>query len=296
MRVRTLGGVVVSLLLLGGGTPAFAQGDNVGDEVKRAVERAVGASISSSVAESLSRSIVSEGLQVMPRTTVFASPFYNRIDGNFSFGSFKADTFGGVIGGLFKVNDVLLLHGAFSGAHTSTDVKVDSFKTSVDARFIEMRLGADLVFLNTSAVKGWITLEGGVSNFDSEVTDSVWSWRGSPSATLSVRGGPFLFEPTVGFSFSNTFDNSNSDTVIVFQPGFSLKYRGEKFRPQLNFSYARVIDPDTGDDGFISVGPEFLYAVTPSLLVGVAYSYGTPLTKGISVHSHTGTVEVRWTF
>ena len=296
MRIKSLCGAAVFWLFVGIGSTAFAQGGDVNGEVRRAVERAVEASVSSSVAESLSRSIVSEGLQLMPTTTVFGSPFYNRIDASFSFGSFKADTFGGVIGGLYKVNDVLLLHGAFSGAHTSTEVTAGGAKASVDAQFIEMRVGADLVFLNTQSVKGWFTLEGGVANFDTNVTDSIWSWRVSPSATLSLRGGPLLFEPTVAFSFSKTFEHEDSNAVVVFQPGFSLKYRGEKFRPQLNFSYARVIDPDTGDDGFISVGPEILYAVTPSLLVGGAYSYGTPLTKGISVNSHTVTLEVRWTF
>ena len=299
MRIRSLCGAMrvtlVAVLVAGIAPSAFAQGGDASEEVKRAVERAVGASIATSVSESLSRSIVSEGLQTTPTTTLFGSPFYNRVDGSFGFGSFSADTYGGVIGGLFKVNDVLLLHAALSGAHTSTEVKAAGTKTDVDARFFEARLGADLVFLNTASVKGWLTLEGGVSNFDSSLTNDIWSWRAGPSATLSVRGGPILFEPTVGFSFSNTFDDPG-DTVIAFQPGFSLKYRGERFRPQLNFTYARVIHPDVDDRGFISVGPEILYAVTPSLLIGGAYSYGTTLNKDTRIDSHTVTLEVRWTF
>jgi len=297
MRVRLLCGAALFLLIVGIGAPAFAQG-GVNEEVRRAVERAVEASVSSSVAESLSRSVVSEGLPSMPTTTIFGSPFYNRIDGSISLGSFTADTFGGVVGGLFKVNDVLLLHGAFSGAHTSIDVKAGGTKASIDARFFEARLGADVVFLNTQPAKAWFTLEGGVSNFDADLVGSTWSWTGSPSATLSLRAGPVLFEPSVGFSFSKEFDPANNgDTEVTFQPGFSLKYRGEIFRPQLNVSYAKTIAPRAAvDDGFISAGPEILFAVTPSFLVGGAYSYERPLTKGLNGNSHTGTLEVRWTF
>jgi hypothetical protein len=290
-------------LVVGGITgPAFAQGGGGGDvneEVKRAVERAVGASVSSSVAESLSRSIVSEGLRLMPTTTVFGSPFYNRTDGDFSFGSFKADTYGGVVGFLYKVNDYFLLHGAVSGAHTHTDVSVAGSSSGLNAHFFEARVGGDLVFVNTEPAKAWFTLEGGASNFATELTDDIWSWRVAPSATVSLRAGPVLFEPTVGFSFSDAFEGSDLGTTITFQPGFALKYRGERFRPQLNFQYSKVIDPKivaANDDGFITVGPEILYAVTPSLLIGGAYSYGTSLTKGVDIRSHTATLEVRFTF
>jgi hypothetical protein len=296
MRIRTMCSAVLFSLLAGTAGPAFAQGGGADEEVRRAVERAVGSSIASSVAESLSRSIVSEGLQLMPRATLFTSPFYNRTEGDFDFGSFEADTYGGVVGGLFKVHDIFLMHAAVAGAHLTTDVTFDGDKTSIDAHFIEFRLGGDLVFLNTQPVKAWLTLEGGVSNFDTELTDSIWAWRAGPSVTLSVRGGNVLFEPNVGFSFSNTFEDDDADTTTTFQTGFSVKYRGDKWRPQFNFGYAKVIDPDLGDDGFISVGPEILYAVTPSLLVGAAYSYGTPLTSGIDVDSHTVTLQARWTF
>jgi hypothetical protein len=262
----------------------------------------VGASVSSSVAESLSRSIVSEGLRVEPKTTVFGSPFYNRTDGDFDFGSFKADTYGGVVGILYKVTDAVLLHAAFSGAHTHVKAEAGDETFKSNAHFLDLRLGTDLVFLNTQPVKGWFTLEGGVSNFvtDVENVDSIWSWRAAPSATLSIRGGPVLFEPTVGFAFSKVFEGvEDSDTVITFNPGFSVKYRGEKFRPQINFLYSKIIDPKViarEDDGVISVGPEILYAVTPNLLIGGAYSYSTPLTKGVDVNSHTVTLEVRWIF
>ena len=140
MRTGSLCGVALVLLLslvLGLAGPAFAQGGDVNEEVRRAVERAVGASVSSSVAESLSRSIVSEGLQAEPTTTVFGSPFYNRTTGSFSFGSFDADTYGGVVGILHKVNDVLLLHGALSGAGTHVNATVGGSDFSIDARFVE---------------------------------------------------------------------------------------------------------------------------------------------------------------
>ena len=298
MRVRSIFGSVLALLVAAAG-PAFAQGggSDTNEEVKKAVERAVGSSISSSVAESLSRSIVSEGVRLAPSTTIFGSPFYNRTEGDFSFGSFTSDTGGAVIGGLFKLHDIVLVHGAFSGAYTHTKASAPGTSAKVDSVFIETRLGTDVIFLNTEPVKGWLTLEGGFTNFNTNVSDDVWSWRAGPSATLSVRGGPILFEPTVGFAFSNTFEDDGADTTTAFQAGFSLKYRGERFRPQLNFVYAKVIDPSTPrDDGFISVGPEILYAVTPSFLVGGAYSYGTSLNSGVDINSHTVTLEFRWIF
>jgi len=299
MRVRSMCGAVLGVLLVAMAGPAFAQGGggDTNEEVKKAVERAVGSSISSSVAESLSRSIVSEGVRAMPTSTLFASPFYNRTEGDFDFGSFNSDTGGLVAGGLFKLHDIVLLHGALSLAGTSTKVEALGTETKISSTFFEARLGADLIFLNTEPVKGWLTLEGGFSNFNTNVTDDIWSWRAGPSATLSARAGPILIEPTVGFAFSNTFEDDDADTVISFQSGFSLKYRGEKFRPQLNFVYAKVIDPSTiKDDGFISVGPEILYAVTPSILIGGAYSYGTSLNSGVDINSHTVTLEFRWIF
>lgn len=292
-------GLLVALPVIARPGVIFAQGGggDTNEEVKKAVERAVGSSISSSVAESLSRSIVSEGLRQMPTTTIFGSPFYNRTDGDFDFGSFKSDTGGLVIGGLYKLHDIVLVHGALSGAGTSTKAEALGMSTSIDATFFESRLGADLIFLNTEPAKAWLTLEGGFSHFDTDVTDGIWSWRTSPSVTVSLRAGPILFEPSVGFAFANTFEDDNAKTNISFQSGFSLKYRGEKLRPQLNFVYAKVIGPsDIKDDGFISVGPEVLYAVTPSFLVGVAYSYGTSLNSGVDINSHTATLEFRWTF
>jgi hypothetical protein len=301
MRLRMLWGVGLGLLLIGVATPAFAQGGgDISEEVKKAVERSVGASVSSSVAESLSRSIVSEGLRVEPKTTVFGSPFYNRTEGDFDFGSFDADTGGAVAGVLHKINDFVLLHAALSGAHTHVEASAGGTDVESNAHLIDMRLGANLVFLNTQPAKAWFTLEGGVTNFDAEDLDDIWSWRASPSATLSLRGGPILFEPTIGFSFSRPFSGvDEKDTTILFNPGFALKYRGERFRPQLNFLYSKIIHPGSvarQDDGVISVGPEILFAVTPNLLVGGAYNYATPLTKDVDVDSHTVTLEVRWIF
>ena len=132
MRLRPLCGIALFLLLVGLAGPAFAQGgggNDVNEEVRRAVERAVGASVSTSVAESLSRSIVSEGTRQAENTTIFFSPFYNRTDGDFDFAKFTADTGGGTIGFLQKLNDVVLLHGAFAGAFTKAKTEVDGFGT-----------------------------------------------------------------------------------------------------------------------------------------------------------------------
>jgi hypothetical protein len=302
MRVSRLWGVGLGLLLLGLAGPAFAQGGgDISEEVKKAVERSVGASVSSSVAESLSRSIVSEGLRVEPKTTFFFNPFYNRTEGDFDFGSFDADTGGGVVGMLFKLNNFTLLHAALSGAHTSVDASAGGLSVESTSHLIDGRLGASFVVLNTQPAKAWLTLEGGISQFDAEDVNDIWSWRASPSATLSLRGGPILFEPTIGFSFSRPFSGveGDKDTTITFNPGFALKYRGEVFRPQLNFLYSKIIHPGSvadNDDGVISVGPEILFAVTPNILVGGAYNYSTPLTKDVDVNSHTVTLEFRWIF
>jgi hypothetical protein len=307
MRPASLAAVAlfVGILLVGHAGPAFAQGGggDVNEEVRRAVERAVGASVSSSVAESLSRSIVSEAVRQQPRTTIFGSPFYNRTEGDIEGASFDADTGGGTVGFLQKLNDVVLIHGAFAGAATNARTKVEGEGDfEVDANFIDFRLGADLVFLNTEPVKAWFTMEAGVSRFDADVDDfdTIWAYRIAPSVTFSARMGNILFEPTVAFAFGRAFSGvEDADTVVIFNPGFSLKYRGEKFRPQLNFAYSKIISPGVisrEEDGVISVGPEVLYAITPNLLVGAAYSYSTPLTKGVNVDSHTGTLEIRWTF
>jgi len=303
--LRSLVGGALVVLIVGLAGPAFAQGggNDVNEEVRRAVERAVGASVSTSVAESLSRSIVSEGVRQEGNTTVFFSPFYNRTDGDFDFASFKADTGGGTIGFLWKLDDVVLFHGSFAGAATNARTKVEGFgSTEVNTNFLDFRLGADLVFLNSERVKGWFTMEAGVSRFDSDVEDfdSIWAYRIAPSMTFSLREGNFLFEPTVGFAFSRAFKGvDDADTIVTFNPGFSFKYRGEKWRPQLNFLYSKIISPGVisrEEDGVISVGPELLYAVSPNLLVGAAYNYATPLTKDVNVDSHTFTLEIRWIF
>ncbi len=306
MHQRSLCGIALFWLLVGLAGPAFAQGgggNDVNEEVRRAVEWAVGASVSTSVAESLSRSIVSEGTRQAENTTIFFSPFYNRTDGDFDFAKFTADTGGGTIGFLQKLNDVVLLHGAFAGAFTKAKTEVDGFGTTrVETNFLDGRLGADFIFLNEQAIKGWFTLEGGVSRFDSDVQDfdAIWAYRVAPSMTLSGRMGPILFEPTIGFAFSRAFKGvDDADTTITFNPSFSLKYRCEKFRPQLNFAYSKVLAPKIvsgNEDGVISVGPEILYAISPNILIGGAYSYSTPLTKDVDVNSHTVTLEFRWIF
>jgi hypothetical protein len=295
MRGRsTCGGV--AFCVLGFAASVFAQAD-VNEEVRRAVERAVNSSIASSVSQSLSRSVASEGLPVMPTTTVFTSPFYNRTDGDFSFGSFEADTYGGVAGVLYKAHDRLLLHGAFAGSAVSVSASAGGRDVDVDARFVQVTLGADPIYLNTRPVKAWLTLEGSFANLDTDVTSDTWLWTAGPGTTVSVRCGDVLFEPNVGFLFGNTFEDDNADTTTVFTPGLSLKYRGERWRPQFNMVYQKTIDPSvSGDDGFISAGPEVLYAVRPSLLIGGAYTYGRPLVDDVDVNSHTVTLQFRWIF
>jgi hypothetical protein len=306
MRYRSVCGIALFLVLVGIAGPAFAQGggNDVNEEVRRAVERAVGASVSTSVSESLSRSIVSEGMRQEGNTTIFFSPFYNRTDGDFDFASFTADTGGATVGFLQKLNDVVLLHGALAGAVTKAKTEIEGFggTTRVESNFVDGRVGADFIFLNEMAIKGWFTLEGGVSRFASDVEDfdAIWAYRIAPSMTFSGRMGPILFEPTVAFAFGRAFEGvEDADTTVIFNPSFALKYRGDKFRPQLNFSYAKIISPaviSREEDGVISVGPEILYAIRPNILIGGAYSYSTPLTKGVNVDSHTATLEFRWIF
>ena len=56
------------------------------------------------------------------------------------------------------------------------------------------------------------------------------------------------------------------------------------------------IAEDFKDDGAIAVGPELTYAVTPSLLLGIGYTYATPVDRAIHVESHAATLRLRWTF
>ena len=291
MRVRSWVGALLVLAIVGAATPAVAQ--DVNEEVRRAVERAVGASIATSVSESLSRSIVSEGLRLMPNNTLFASPFYNKTEADFGLFSFDADTFGGTVGGLVKVHEAVLLHAAFAGATTSVDVS-NGLNSSFDSHFVQLPLGGNFVYVNTAPVKAWLTLEGGIANFGSSQTDDIWSWNAGPSTTFSFRVGDVLFEPNLGFRFSNTFEDDNAETQSAMQMGFALKYRGEVFRPQLNFAYSKSLT--TQDDGVISVGPELLFAINPAMLVGVAYNYSRPLDAAIDLNSHTVTLQFRWTF
>jgi len=296
-RIRFVATSCGAIMMLATGLASVAHAQGADAEVRRAVERAVGLSLSSSIAESTSRSIVSEGLHVAPTSTLFASPFYSRIEGDFLGTTFDADAGGVILGGLHKVHDIVLIHGAVAAAGASTELSSGGAEVAVDSRAVEMRVGVDIVYLNTDAVKAWLTLEGGASNFDAEGADDVWTWRAGPSTTASFRTGDILIEPTIRFAFADVIDSDvDSETATAFQVGNALKYRGKKWRPQFNFEYSKVIDPDIGDDGFISVGPEILYAATPTILVGGAYSYGTSLTSGLNVDAHTLTAELRWTF
>jgi hypothetical protein len=98
-----------------------------------------------------------------------------------------------------------------------------------------------------------------VSRFDSDVEDfdAIWAYRIAPSMTLSARSGRLLFEPTVAFGSRGPSRAWTMRHGRHFNPSFALKYRGEKFRPQLNFAY--VQDHLAGhrlqsEDGVISVG------------------------------------------
>ena len=325
MRAGWICTVAFFLLIMGSAGPAVAQvGDQAGDEVKRAVASVVSSSIASAIADSVSRSIVGNGLGVMPTTTVFGGPFYNRIDAGFSSGSeslkdlkgttLKLDTFGGLAGFVYKVKDIeedFLVHGVVFGSRSNADVKcgpVLRLKSdrcsdapggafSTDVGFVNVTLGGNLLFVNTQSVKGWITLEGGPSNVSLD-TGNTWFWTTALSATLSLRAGPILLEPTVGALVLSDLDSGPNvpPPTTTFETGFSLKYRGGTFRPQLNVFYAKTVEPPRGDDGSISVTPEILYAISPSVLLGGAYSYATSLGRGIDITSHTGSLEFRWIF
>lgn len=297
MRIGMVKPLLAVALVLGSTQHALAQGAD--EEVRRAVERAISSSISSSVTESLSRSIMSEGLEIMPTTTLFASPFYSRVEVDFLGADANADAGGAVLGVLHKVHDIVLVHAAIAGTGTSTEVEFedengDDETTDASGGAINTTLGADIVYLNQTQVKAWLTTEAGFSYLDTDVSDGSWGWLVSPSTTVSVRTGPVLIEPNLGFQFIGSFDDGGG-VAYGMVVGTSVKYRGDRWRPQFNFAYSKLLDASE-DDGFISFGPEVLYAVTPAILVGGAYSYGTSLTDGLDVDAHTITAEFRWTF
>jgi hypothetical protein len=310
MRKSWWGGAVA--LLVGGMTlagftpPVSAQGADPSEEVRRAIDRAAGAAVAAAIAETLSRSIVSESITQAPKTTVFGSPFYTRADGDIDTISFEADIFGANVGFLHKISDNVLVHTAFTGAAGNARGRDDDEPFDIDGHLIDFRLGTDLIFLNTEPAKAWFTLEGGLVYFaaNSEGFDPIWAWRIAPSTTFSFRAGPVLIEPTVGFQFVRPFtgeiiEDEDRDLIVTFNPALAVRYRGEKLRPQLNVAYQRVLTPKTiskNDDGFISVGPEILYAITPNLLVGGSYTYTTSFSKDVDINAHTILLEARWTF
>lgn len=231
-----------------------------------------------------------------PTGTLFLDAVYTRADERFEFGSATSSSYGGQVGALYALHDRVLVHGSFRGI--GSDVKFsfdDETEYKFSRRFVETRLGADLIYLDTKPLKAWLTLEGGFANSDTDVSNAFWSWRASASTTLSWRIGNVLLEPMVAVAFTDTFER-DTERVTAVGGGFAAKYRGERWRPQLNFAYSKVVDPNIHDDGFIEVGPEVLYAVTPSLLVGLGYTYGTPVDRDIHFDSHTAMLRIRWTF
>ena len=232
-----------------------------------------------------------------PKGTLFLDAVYTREDQRFDdFGSATASSYGGQVGVLYAPFDRVLVHGTFRGF--GSDVKFsfdDDTEEKFRSRFIETRLGADLIYLDTKPLKAWLTLEGRFANSDTDASNAFWSWRAAASTTLSWRIGNVLLEPMVGVVFADSFDR-DTERVTLVGAGFAAKYRGERWRPQLNFAYSKVVDPNIHDDGFIEVGPEVLYAVTPSLLVGLGYTYGTPIDRDIHFDSHTAMLRIRWTF
>ena len=60
-----------------------------------------------------------------------------------------------VVGGLFKLHDIVLLHGALSfGAAPARRSRPWGPTIKSSSIFFETRLGADLIFLNTEPVEG----------------------------------------------------------------------------------------------------------------------------------------------
>ena len=231
-----------------------------------------------------------------PKGTLFLDAVYSRSDEDFEFGSVKATSYGGQVGILYALHDRVLVHGSFRGI--GSDVKFsfdDDFEYTFSRRFVEARFGADLVYLDTKPLKAWLTLEGGFANSDTDVSNAFWSWRAAATTTLSWRVGNVLLEPMAGVVFTDSFEE-RTERVTLIGAGFAAKYRGERWRPQLNFAYSKVVDPNIHDDGFIEVGPEVLYALTPSVLVGLGYTDGTPVDRDIHFDSHTAMLRIRWTF
>jgi hypothetical protein len=237
-----------------------------------------------------------DGARPQPVATLFLDGTYNMAGDRRDLEHNRQQSYGGEVGVLARLHEIFLAHASFRGLGFDNKFQFDGDEFRSSGRFIEVRLGGDLIYLDSKPLKAWLTLEGAF--FNTEVAggrDSSWVWNVGPSTTLSWRLGDVLLEPTVGVRFLNTFDRGTTH-VTLLEAGFAAKYRGERWRPQLNFAYSKLFAEDVKDDGAIAVGPELTYAVTPSLLLGIGYTYSTPVDRAIHVESHTATLRLRWTF
>jgi hypothetical protein len=230
-----------------------------------------------------------------PTATLFLDTGFALSDQRFDFGSADTVSYAGQVGVLYRLHDLVLVHGAFQGSGFDTKVSFDDDDLRFSGRFVEGSLGGSVIYLDSRPLKGWLTLSAGFGNSDTDDTDAFWTWRAGGSTTLSWRLDDFLVEPNVGVSFSDTFDRDTKMSIVV-GAGFAAKYRGERWRPQVNFAYSRVVRPDVDIETFIDVGPEILYAVTPALLLGAGYTYSTSADRNDRFDAHSVTFTVRWTF
>jgi hypothetical protein len=230
-----------------------------------------------------------------PTATLFLDTGFALADQQFDFGSLDTIAFGGQVGALYGLHDMFLVHGAFDGSGFKQTFEVDGDDFRFRGHSLGGRLSGSLIYLDSRPLRAWLTVGARFASNDDDDADAFWTWQTGPSTTLSWRIDDFLLEPNVGVSFSDTFDRDTKMSIVV-GAGFAAKYRGERWRPQVNFAYSRVVRPDVDFEDFVDVGPEVLYAVTPALLLGVGYTYSTPLDRDARFDAHSVTFTVRWTF
>ena len=237
-----------------------------------------------------------DGGRPQPTGTLFLDATYDVTGVRRELESNRIQSYGGEVGALVRLHDVFLGHLSFRGLGFDVKEQFADGEFRVSGRQLETRLGGSLIYLDTTSLKAWLTVEGTFINTDTPETDSTWFWRAGPSTTLSWRLGDVLLEPGVGVTFFDAF-NADTERTTVLHAGFAAKYRGDRWRPQLNFVYSKRIDPDINKtEGTIEVGPELTYALTPAILLGIGYTYSTPVDRENRLESHTATLSLRWTF
>jgi hypothetical protein len=230
-----------------------------------------------------------------PTATLFFGTGFTVSDERFDFGSIEQVSYGGQVGALYALHEPFLFHAGFSGTGSRVKVTFAGEELEVNGRFLDARLGGSVVYVDSAPLKAWLTLDTFLTSADTSESEAFWVWEAGLSTTLSWRLGDVLLEPNAGIAVRDTFD-LDTQRLTAVGAGFAAKYRGTRWRPQVNFAYSKIVDPDLDDDGFISVGPELTYAVTPSLLLGVSYTYGRPVDRDIRFDSHSATFRIRWTF